>query len=178
MCTFQNDEKDDTTSNDESSDDTPLLFDKTPARAENEFDAIQHCHITSQNRKHVSSAKRKLIIASGLCLLFIAGEVTGGYLSGSLAVMSDAAHMFSDFASFLISLFAIHLGSKKSSRRFTFGLYRAEILGALITVMIIWFVTGVLLVSIFFFSSVFIPHAISYHTLLGFSSPSKYFIIS
>ena len=72
LCIFQNDEKDDITSNDESSDDTPLLFDKTPVRAENEFDAIQHCHITSPNRKHVSSAKRKLIIASGLCLLFIA----------------------------------------------------------------------------------------------------------
>ena len=85
------------------------------------------------------------MIASGLCLLFIAGEVTGGYLSGSLAIMSDAAHMFSDFASFLVSLFAIHLGTKKSTRKFTFGLYRAEVLGALITVMIIWFVTGVLL---------------------------------
>ena len=59
--------------------------------------------------------------------------------------MSDAAHMFSDFASFLVSLFAIHLGSKKSTRKFTYGLYRAEVLGALITVMIIWFVTGVLL---------------------------------
>ena len=76
---------------------------------------------------------------------FLAGEVTGGYLSGSLAIMSDAAHMFSDFASFLVSLFAIHLGSKKSTRKFTYGLYRAEVLGALITVMIIWFVTGVLL---------------------------------
>ena len=54
--------------------------------------------------------------------------------------MSDAAHMFSDFASFLVSLFAIHLGSKKSTRKFTYGLYRAEVLGALITVMIIWFV--------------------------------------
>ena len=78
-------------------------------------------------------------------ITFSAGEVTGGYLSGSLAIMSDAAHMFSDFASFLVSLFAIHLGSKKSTRKFTYGLYRAEVLGALITVMIIWFVTGVLL---------------------------------
>ena len=52
----------------------------------------------------VAKAKKKLGIACGLCLLFITGEVTGGYFSGSLAIMSDAAHMFSDFTSFLIRL--------------------------------------------------------------------------
>merc|ERR1712141_459750 len=137
--------------NDDSSEDTPLLFDKSPTNhgsttsSGEELDTLEHCHVTMPKRGHASAAKKKLMIASGLCLLFIAGEVTGGYLSGSLAIMSDAAHMFSDFASFLVSLFAIHLGTKKSTRKFTFGLYRAEVLGALITVMIIWFVTGVLL---------------------------------
>ena len=40
---------------------------------------------------------------------------------------------------------AIHLGTRKASKKYTFGLYRAEVIGALITVLIIWFVTGVLL---------------------------------
>jgi len=136
--------------NDESSDDTPLLFDKSPSNQGSTISGAEelddcHCHMKVPQRNHASKAKKKLMMASAMCLLFIAGEVTGGYLSGSLAIMSDAAHMFSDFASFLVSLFAIHLGSKKSTRRFTYGLYRAEVLGALITVMIIWFVTGVLL---------------------------------
>ena len=46
---------------------------------------------------------------------------------------------------YLNSLLAIHLGTRKASKKYTFGLYRAEVIGALITVLIIWFVTGVLL---------------------------------
>ena len=40
---------------------------------------------------------------------------------------------------------AIHLGTRKPTKKYTFGLYRAEVIGALITVLIIWFVTGILL---------------------------------
>ena len=50
---------------------------------------------------------------------------TGGYFSGSLAIMTDAAHMLSDFAGFLISLFAIWLGSRPSSNKMSFGWHRA-----------------------------------------------------
>ena len=99
-------------------------------------------YMMQKNQRKIIST---FLFSQSFIITFSAGEVTGGYLSGSLAIMSDAAHMFSDFASFLVSLFAIHLGSKKSTRKFTYGLYRAEVLGALITVMIIWFVTGVLL---------------------------------
>jgi len=136
------------------SDDTPLLFD-SPQRhsslsmSDNSLDNQhpQHCHHRHDvnHRQHAHLAKRKLTIALGLCLLFVIGEVIGAYLSGSLAIMSDAAHMFSDFASFVISLLAIHLGSRAPSKKFTFGLLRAEALGALFTVMIIWFASGVLL---------------------------------
>ena len=51
--------------------------------------------------------------------------LTGGYLAGSLAIMTDAAHMLSDFAGFLISLFAIWLGSRPSSNSMSFGWHRA-----------------------------------------------------
>jgi len=121
---------------DSDSDSSPLL----------EKDIMEHCHAAVPARRpQVAKAKRKLTIACGLCLIFITGEIAGGYFSGSLAIMSDAAHMFSDFTSFLISLLAIHLGTRKASKKYTFGLYRAEVIGALITVLIIWFVTGVLL---------------------------------
>ena len=130
------------------SDDTPLLFDSPQHHSSLSMSCLDnnpHCHTLVQNRQHANQAKRKLTIALGLCLLFISGEVVGAYLSGSLAIMSDAAHMFSDFASFVISLLAIHLGSRSPSKKFTFGLLRAEALGALFTVMIIWFASGVLL---------------------------------
>ena len=110
-----------------------------------QIDENEHCHSSMPKRPHVEKAKKKLMTACGLCLLFIAGEVTGGYLSGSLAIMSDAAHMFSDFASFLISLLAIQLGTRRPSKKFTYGLYRAEVIGALFTIMIIWSVSGILL---------------------------------
>ena len=127
------------------SDDTPLLISPQDPNMSS-LNNNCHCHVANgASRKHADKAKKKLIIALGLCLLFIAGEIVGAYLSGSLAIMSDAAHMFSDFASFLISLLAIHLGSRKPSKKFTFGLLRAEALGALFTVMIIWFASGVLL---------------------------------
>ena len=66
---------------------------------------MEHCHAAvPAKRPQVAKAKRKLTIACGLCLIFITGEIAGGYFSGSLAIMSDAAHMFSDFTSFLIRL--------------------------------------------------------------------------
>jgi len=49
----------------------------------------------------------------------------GGLLAGSLAVATDATHMASDLAGFLISLVAIWLSSKPATRRLSFGFYRA-----------------------------------------------------
>uniref|UniRef100_A0A8C3S796 Proton-coupled zinc antiporter SLC30A8 n=1 Tax=Chelydra serpentina TaxID=8475 RepID=A0A8C3S796_CHESE len=69
---------------------------------------------------------------------------TGGQISGSLAVITDAAHILVDLTSFLISLFSLWLSSKPSTKRLTFGWHRAEILGALVSMLIIWVVTGVL----------------------------------
>ena len=51
--------------------------------------------------------------------------LAGGYLADSLAILSDAAHMLSDFASFLISLFAIWVATKKPSKGMSFGWHRA-----------------------------------------------------
>jgi solute carrier family 30 (zinc transporter), member 2 len=66
------------------------------------------------------------------------GELAGGYISHSLAIMTDAAHMLSDVAGFLISYMAIYLGSKPATFSLSFGYHRAEILGALASILIIW----------------------------------------
>ena len=49
----------------------------------------------------------------------------GGYIANSLAVMTDAAHLLSDFAGFMISLFAIWLGSRQATKKMSFGWHRA-----------------------------------------------------
>ena len=71
-------------------------------------------------------------------------EVVGGVLSNSLAIATDAAHLLTDFASFMISLFAIWVAGRPSSQRMSFGWHRAEVLGAMVSVLMIWVVTGVL----------------------------------
>jgi zinc transporter 2 len=66
------------------------------------------------------------------------GEAIGGYLSHSLSILTDAAHMFSDVTSFMISYFAIYLGKYAPNNLNTFGYGRAEILGAMTSVVFIW----------------------------------------
>uniref|UniRef100_A0A7M4E9L0 Solute carrier family 30 member 2 n=1 Tax=Crocodylus porosus TaxID=8502 RepID=A0A7M4E9L0_CROPO len=68
----------------------------------------------------------------------------GGYLARSLAVMTDAAHLLTDFASMMISLFSLWVASRPATKTMNFGWHRAEILGALLSVLSIWVVTGVL----------------------------------
>lgn len=62
----------------------------------------------------------------------------------SIAILSDAAHMLSDVAGFAVSLFASWAVTRKSHSSYTFGYHRIEILGALVSVLTIWAVTGAL----------------------------------
>ena len=71
-------------------------------------------------------------------------EIVGGVLSNSLAIATDAAHLLTDFASFMISLFAIWLAGRPRSEKMSFGWHRAEVLGAILSVLMIWVVTGIL----------------------------------
>jgi len=89
-------------------------------------------------------AKRALIGASCFTLLFMFGELVGGYLAGSLAILTDAAHLLIDIASMLLSLFAMHLARRPADHHMTFGYHRAEILGALASVITIWTMIGIL----------------------------------
>lgn len=50
--------------------------------------------------------RKKLLWAAGICTVFVLIELVGGYYAHSLAIMSDAAHMAADLASFLVSLFS------------------------------------------------------------------------
>jgi len=54
-------------------------------------------------------AMKKLFFVSCICFLFMVCEFAGGIISGSLAILADAAHMFSDVAGFMISFFSIFI---------------------------------------------------------------------
>ena len=71
-------------------------------------------------------------------------EVVGGVLSNSLAIATDAAHLLTDIASFAISLFSIWMAARPKSKKMSFGWHRAEVLGATVSVLMIWLVTGIL----------------------------------
>ncbi|XP_055490566.1 proton-coupled zinc antiporter SLC30A8-like isoform X1 [Leucoraja erinacea] len=107
-----------------------------------------HCHNNSktlEQRHHErKQAQRRLALALVICIIFLVGEVVGGYLARSLAVMTDAAHLLADVTSFLISLCSLWLSSRPATKKLNFGWYRAEILGALFSVIITWLVTGIL----------------------------------
>lgn len=112
--------------------------------------------------------KKKLVTACCICVLFMVLELVGkylvgvcskhskklrqwkayflnsflgGYVAGSLAIMSDAAHMAADVSTFVVSLYAAHLTRKGIKPHKTFGFHRAEVLGALFSITSLWVVT-------------------------------------
>ncbi|XDA79656.1 hypothetical protein R6Z07M_009631 [Ovis aries] len=125
----------------------PLNKDQCPGEKPEELESgvIHHCHhnckATEDSAQEQICAKWKLCAASGICLVFMIAEVVGGHIAGSLAVITDAAHLLVDLTSFLLSLFSLWLSSKPPSKRLTFGW---QILGALLSSLCIWVLTGVL----------------------------------
>ncbi|XP_056154655.1 proton-coupled zinc antiporter SLC30A8 [Lampris incognitus] len=109
---------------------------------------VKHCHDNSHaqedREREKKVARKRLYVVSVICLIFMVGEILGGYFAGSLAVMTDAAHLLVDLTSFIISLCSLWLSSRPATHKLSYGWHRAEILGALLSVFTIWLVTGVL----------------------------------
>ena len=87
---------------------------------------------------------RRLLWALALNLGITAAELVGGLISGSLALLADAAHNFSDAGSVLVSYIAWRISRREADRRRTFGYGRAETVGALINLTTL-FVIGLYL---------------------------------
>jgi cobalt-zinc-cadmium efflux system protein len=77
-----------------------------------------------------STNERSLRWALGLTFTFLLAEVVGGVITGSLALISDAAHMFTDVAALAIALAAIRIAKRPANAQLTFGYRRFEILAA------------------------------------------------
>ena len=87
-------------------------------------------HGHSHNHKDLKG--RNLLISIFLNIVITLSQVIGGIISGSLALLSDALHNFSDVLSLIISYIASFLGKKKASSLKTFGYKRAEIMAAFV----------------------------------------------
>ncbi|XP_007191384.1 probable proton-coupled zinc antiporter SLC30A3 isoform X1 [Balaenoptera acutorostrata] len=111
--------------------------------------SFHHCHRDPLLQPGLTperlQAQRQLCAACAVCCVFMAGEVVGGYLAHSLAIMTDAAHLLADVGSMMGSLFSLWLSTRPATRTMTFGWHRSETLGALASVVSLWMVTGILL---------------------------------
>jgi cobalt-zinc-cadmium efflux system protein len=88
--------------------------------------------------------KKALTLALAVTALFMLIEVAGGFLSGSLALLADAGHMFTDAAALALSLFAFWLSSRPRTVARTFGWHRFEIFAALLNGVALWIVAGLI----------------------------------
>ncbi|MGA1792793.1 MAG: cation diffusion facilitator family transporter [Thermoplasmatota archaeon] len=90
-------------------------------------------HEHSHDHSDISRSDRRLVIgAMAVTGIVMIAELAGGFMTNSLALISDSLHMFTHFLSLLIALSAMFVASLPRNRERTFGLYRAEVLAALI----------------------------------------------
>lgn len=82
---------------------------------------------------HINPAlQKRYILAIILTSLILVAEVVGGIISGSLALLSDAAHVFMDIFALALSYFAMRLAARPPDDRHSYGWHRAEVMAALI----------------------------------------------
>jgi len=74
----------------------------------------------------------KFKIAIALTTVTLVAEVVGGIWTNSLALLSDAAHVFLDLFALILSLVAVHLASLPTSERHTFGFHRTEVFASFV----------------------------------------------
>ena len=98
-----------------------------------EHDDHDHDHAHGHIHDHTSAGGRKgLLIALTITLFMMIAEIVGGILSNSLALLSDAGHMFTDTLALALSFFAMKFAGMPATEKKTFGFYRLEILAALL----------------------------------------------
>jgi len=95
-----------------------------------------------QHRKAITIA---FFITSGFMLV----EAAGGWLTGSMALLSDSMHMLTDAAALGMSFFASRLAALKPDSARTYGYRRAEVVAALANAMLLWILSGYMLREVY-----------------------------
>jgi cobalt-zinc-cadmium efflux system protein len=104
-----------------------------------------HAHGVSTGATAGGKHAKRLAWALGLTASYMAAEVVGGILTGSLALLADAAHMLTDAAGLGLAILAIRFAAKPATQKKTYGYMRAEILAALANSFVLLVVTAFIL---------------------------------
>ena len=108
-------------------------------------DHAGHSHGGHAHNHAAGASSRMLGIALALTGTFLIVELVGAYLFNSLALLSDAAHMFTDAAALAIALAAVKIGQRPADERRTFGYRRFEILAAAFNALLLFAVAAFVL---------------------------------
>ena len=84
------------------------------------------------DHSHMGAGQGRIALAAIITGLFMVVEVAGGLISGSLALLADAGHMFTDFAALSLAWFAFQLARQPANSHLTFGYERFPVLAAFI----------------------------------------------
>jgi len=104
---------------------------------------MMHDHHDDRPAQEHDAATRRLSFAIGINVLLSVIQVVGGLLSGSLSLLADALHNFSDAASLVLALLARRIARRPPDSDQTFGYRRAEVVGSLINL------TAIMVISMF-----------------------------
>lgn len=105
-------------------------------------DQHRHSHIHGLRR---AGNQKSLTIALGITFVIMFTEAAGGWLTNSLALLSDAVHMLSDVGALALSLVAVWLAAKPASSGKSYGYHRFEILAALFNGMALFAVAAIII---------------------------------
>lgn len=92
-----------------------------------------------------SRARRQLLTALVIGTVISLGELLGGLLIGSLAIIADAIHDGFDALSYAMSIFFLNISLRKGTRQYTYGWMRGEAVGALVSLFWIYVVTALII---------------------------------
>jgi len=87
---------------------------------------------------------QRLKWALAISAVYFFAELVGGFMTNSLALLSDAGHMVSDMAALGLSLFAFRIAKRPATLISTYGYYRVEILAALFNGLALWLIVGII----------------------------------
>lgn len=94
------------------------------------------------NHSHAPAAQKTLIFVLFLTFLFFLIELLGGFWTGSIALLSDASHMFTDMAALTLSLAALRLSQRSATFKKTYGFHRVETLAAFLNASLLILISG------------------------------------
>jgi cobalt-zinc-cadmium efflux system protein len=105
--------------------------------------------VKTDHRMERHTETRRLLWAAVISAVYFIAELVAGFLTNSLALLSDAGHMLSDIGAMALSLFAFRMARRPATHQSTYGFHRVEILAALFNGLTLWLMVGIIFAAAF-----------------------------